>query len=433
VSVISLCRRLSPNRWPIWSLPRHVLGFVLTVDLLALALTVLSAVIIPVGGSDWLWFAVLVTGVIIHLEAARGIERTREVAVEGSPYTNLNSLWMFAGLLVLPFPLVVALVVINYVHLCTRIWSGSIIYRKVFTVATMVLAGGCALAVLQATGLTVAPRVPSDGWSLLAVIAAAACWWLVNYALVVGAILLSNPQLTGRKALGDFADQVVVLAGLGLGLVVASLLASRPWVVPVVMLTIVALHREFLLPQFQRAARTDAKTGLASPTFWAQMVDAEITRARLTGSSVGLLMLDVDHFAEVNNTFGHLAGDAALEAVVHAVKHEVRHDDLVSRWGGDELAVVMPGVVAEELLKAAERIRLRLAQAEISAADATTGGTVEIKQLTVSMGAAVYPASGTDVDGLVVAADGALLAAKAAGRNQVRLAMPHGPEVPVQA
>ncbi|WP_052360512.1 GGDEF domain-containing protein [Kutzneria albida] len=431
MSVISLCRRLSPRRWSIWSLPRHVLAFVLVTDLLAIALTVSCTVLIPVNGTDWLRFAALVVGVVAHLEAARGIERTREVSVEGSPYTNLNSLWMFAGLLVLPFPLVVALVVINYLHLCTRIWSGVIVYRKVFTVATMVLAGGAALAVLIACGLTGTPRVPTGFWSLLAVIAAAACWWLVNYALVVGAILLSNPELAARKALGEPADQIVVLAGLGLGLVVACLLISFPWVVPVVMLTIVALHREFLLPQFQRAARTDAKTGLASPTFWAQLVSAELTRARLTNSSVGLLMLDIDHFAEVNNTYGHLAGDAALEAVVRAVRHEVRHDDLVARWGGDELAVMMPGAHAEELLKAAERIRLRLAQTEVSAADATSGRVVEIKALTVSVGAAVYPESGTDVDGLVVAADGALLAAKAAGRNQVRLAMPGGPGIPI--
>jgi len=431
VSVIALCRQLSPTRWPIWSLPRHVLGFVLAVDALAVLLTAVSVAIIPVSWSDWPRFGALVAGVLIHMEAARGIEHTREVAVEGSPHTNLNSLWMFAGLLVLPFPLVVALVAVNYVHLCLRIWRGCIIYRKVFTVATMVLAGGCALAVLRACGLTATPRVPADIWSLLAIVLAAVCWWLVNYALVVGAIVLSNPELSGRNALGEFADQIVVLAGLGLGVVVAALLASYPWAVPVVMLTIVALHREFLLPQFQRAARTDAKTGLASPTFWAQMVTAQITRARLTGASVGLLMIDVDHFAEVNNTYGHLAGDAALEAIVRAVQHEVRHDDLVSRWGGDELAVVMPGVHAEELLRVAERIRLRLAQAEISATDATTGEVTKINQVTVSMGAAVYPDSGTDVDGLVVAADGALLAAKAAGRDQVRLSMVAGPGLAV--
>ncbi|MET0133170.1 MAG: diguanylate cyclase, partial [Kibdelosporangium sp.] len=271
--------------------------------------------------------------------------------------------------------------------------------------------------------------VPVGPWSLLIVVAAAATWWLVNYAMVVGAILLSTPDITARRALGDLSDQLVVAAALGLGIAVGALEASNPWVVPVLMVTVMALHRDLLLPQFQRAARTDDKTGLAAPTFWAGVVGGELRRAQLVGGNVGVLMMDVDNFSEINNTYGHPAGDQALQAVVRVVRAEIRRGDLAARWGGDELAVVMPGTSAAELRTAGERIRVRLACTPVTITNAKTGKSLVLDGITVSMGGAVYPESGVDVDRLVLAADAALLEAKEAGRNQLHLAAPVVAEV----
>jgi diguanylate cyclase (GGDEF)-like protein len=259
--------------------------------------------------------------------------------------------------------------------------------------------------------------MPTSLWSLLVVIAAAATWWLVNFALVVGAILLSSEEATARGALGNLADQLVVVAGLGLGIAVAGLQSSYPWVVPVLMVTVLALHRDLLLPQYQRAAATDVKTGLATSSYWASAVPTELARAETLRSTVGLLMLDLDRFKVINDTYGHPAGDRALRAVAECVRSEVRQGDLVARLGGDELAVLLPGASEAEVLEIAERIRTRLAGLAV-----VVGGVERsevINGIPASMGAAVYPDVAATMDQLVLAADNALLTAKRSGRNKI--------------
>jgi diguanylate cyclase (GGDEF)-like protein len=421
-----------PRRWKLWSLPRPALSYVLGVDAVAVTITALAlASTISRAGvtpSEWVAFAVLSAASVLHLESARGIERRREMAANTSPYTNLKSLWVFAGLLLLPLSLAVALVVISYSYSWIRVYGRTIAHRKVFSASTFILASAAAAAVLRAGGLLAEPRVPTGPWSLLVVLAAATSWWLVNFALVIGAILLSSPDATARAALGDLSEQLVVVAGLGLGVAVGALQASYPWVVPILMVTVLTLHRDLLLPQFQRAAGTDVKTGLATPAYWASAVPAELARAETLRSSVGLLMLDLDKFKEINDTYGHPAGDQALRAVGESVRAEVRQGDLVARVGGDELAVLLPGASEGEVLEIAERIRDRLSTLSVSV-DSATATSAVITGVPASFGAAVYPDVADTMDQLVLAADNALLSAKRDGRNRIVAARPNPPAV----
>ena len=350
------------------------------------------------------------------------------MAANTSPYTNLKSLWVFAGLLLLPLILAIGLVVVSYSYSWIRVYGRTIAHRKVFSACTFILASAAAAAVLRAGGLLSEPRVPTGPWSLLVVLAAATTWWLVNFALVIGAILLSSPAATARSALGDLAEQLVVVAGLGLGVAVAALQASYPWVVPILMVTVLTLHRDLLLPQFQRAAGTDVKTGLATPAYWANAVPAELARAQTLRSTVGLLMLDLDNFKEINDTYGHPAGDHALRAVGESVRAEVRQGDLVARVGGDELAVLLPGASEREVLEVAERIRARLSTLSVSVSTATASKAV-ITGVPASFGAAVFPDVADTMDQLVLAADNALLCAKRDGRNRIVAARPDPPSV----
>ncbi|MEV6417806.1 GGDEF domain-containing protein [Kribbella sp. NPDC051718] len=423
-----------PRQWKLWSLPAAALGYVIAIDLIAVTITTVAVRATLTGphagvtSSEWAAFAVLAAASTLHLESARGIERRREMAANTSPHTNLKCLWVFASLLLLPLSLVVPLIVWSYLYSWFRVYGRTVAHRKIFSTSTYVLASAAAAAVLRAGGLIAEPRVPTSFWTLLVVIAAAATWWLVNYALVIGAILLASPEATARQALGELSDQLVVCAGLGLGVAIAAMQSSYPWVVPVLMVTVLALHRDLLLPQYQRAAGTDVKTGLANPSYWASAVPVELARAETLRSTVGLLMLDLDKFKEINDTYGHPAGDQALKAVGESVRAEVRQGDLVARVGGDELAVLLPGASETEVLEVAERIRDRLATLTVSVSTTGTQKTI-ITGVPASFGAAVYPEVAATMDQLILAADNALLTAKRAGRNTIVTARPLPPAV----
>jgi len=157
-------------------------------------------------------------------------------------------------------------------------------------------------------------------------------------------------------------------------------------------------------------ARTDELTSLPNFRAFRERIDLEIERAERYPERFGILILDLDRFKKYNDTYGHLAGNDALQRVARAIREAVRVVDFPARYGGEEFAVILPQLDAPALAAIAERIR-----AMIEAMPAPAGGA----QVTVSIGAAMYPDDGNDADALFRAADERLYAAKAGGRNRV--------------
>jgi diguanylate cyclase (GGDEF)-like protein len=157
-------------------------------------------------------------------------------------------------------------------------------------------------------------------------------------------------------------------------------------------------------------ARTDELTSLPNFRAFRERIDLEIERAERYPERFGILILDLDHFKKYNDTYGHLAGNDALQRVARAIREAVRVVDFPARYGGEEFAVILPQLDAPALAAIAERIR-----ATIEAMPAPAGGS----QVTVSIGAAMYPEDGAKADALFRAADARLYAAKEGGRNRV--------------
>jgi diguanylate cyclase (GGDEF)-like protein len=130
-------------------------------------------------------------------------------------------------------------------------------------------------------------------------------------------------------------------------------------------------------------------------------------------------MLDIDHFKRVNDTHGHLTGDAVLAALSATLRGLLREYDIIGRFGGEEFAILLPHTDIAAAEQITERLRAKLA--EISVTPGTGSSTETPLQVTVSIGVAALAHSRRDLDELIAAADAALYRAKAQGRNQVCL------------
>ncbi|MBE1501966.1 diguanylate cyclase (GGDEF)-like protein [Amycolatopsis lexingtonensis] len=420
-----------------WKLATPVFGYVLIVDALALVVVTATAALVPITAQSMLWCGLILAGEVVHLEAAQRIERIRELAADGRPHMHLQSIWIFAGLLLLPPPLATLVIIVSYAHSWVRVYQRrGVIHRKVFSAATVILACFAAGAVLWASTGHVAPFVPYlDGFGgMTALLASGLVYFGLNYVLVILAILMSNPGKPPRQAFGNPSDVLIVLAAVGVGCGIALVMTVRPWLLPVLMVTPVALHIGLLLPQFQAAARTDSKTALLAPEFWVQLARNELARAAELSSTAGVLMIDIDHFKAIDDGNGHLAGDEVLRAVAAAIQGSVRGGDYVGRFGGDEFVVLLPGTTGAEIVAIADRIRTAIARIEVAVPVIRPGKPEVISGLTASIGAAVYPETATDYTILLQAADDAVFEAKAAGRDHVVLATPRAeltrPEIP---
>ncbi|WP_290052715.1 diguanylate cyclase [Amycolatopsis solani] len=420
-----------------WKLATPVFGYVLVVDALALIAVAATAALVPITAQSMLWCGLILAGEIVHLEAAQRIERIRELAADGRPHMHLQSIWIFAGLLLLPPPLATLVIVVSYVHSWVRVYQRrGVIHRKVFSGATVILACFAAGAVLWVGTGHLAPYVPYlDGFGgMTALLASGLVYFGLNYVLVILAILMSNPGKPPRQAFGNPSDVLIVLAAVGVGCGIALVMTVRPWLLPVLMVTPVALHVGLLLPQFQAAARTDSKTALLAPEFWVQLARNELARAAELSSTAGVLMIDIDHFKAIDDGNGHLAGDEVLRAIAAAIQGSVRGGDYVGRFGGDEFVVLLPGTTSAEIAAIADRIRTAIARIEVAVPVIRPGKPEVITGLTASIGAAVYPETATDYTILLQAADDAVFEAKASGRDRVVLAEARSeltrPEIP---
>lgn len=173
--------------------------------------------------------------------------------------------------------------------------------------------------------------------------------------------------------------------------------------------------RKTLEEDLRRLATIDSLTGVFSRRYFLELAERELNRARRYDSPVSLLMLDVDHFKNINDTYGHPVGDEVLKKICATCKEELRSNDIMGRIGGEEFAIALPECDLENSLLIAERIRASLEESSLLA------GGAEVKY-TLSIGAAQFGRSAESLGELLKQADQALYHAKTNGRNQVAAA-----------
>jgi diguanylate cyclase (GGDEF)-like protein len=170
--------------------------------------------------------------------------------------------------------------------------------------------------------------------------------------------------------------------------------------------------------EVSKRARTDALTGLANRRHFDEQLRRVAAETDRFGGTCSLILLDLDHFKEVNDRYGHEGGDAALKHVAQVLSEAVRTVDLCARYGGEEIVILLPQTSADGAVDLAERLRQT-----IESRPASSGG--ERIPITASFGVATYPTPVPYGDWLVFAADKALYESKAAGRNCVKMIHPN--------
>lgn len=177
--------------------------------------------------------------------------------------------------------------------------------------------------------------------------------------------------------------------------------------------TALALERVKLIAFLENLSITDALTGIANRRHFEWRLSEEVERARRYKYPLSALLLDLDHFKQVNDNYGHQIGDIVLQQVAQRLKSSLRRTDFLARYGGEEFVVLAPQTPAERAIILGERLRQVIAESPITVSD-----DLQIR-ITLSVGIAVFPDHAQNESELIGAADAALYKAKQMGRNRV--------------
>ncbi|HEY2465428.1 MAG TPA: diguanylate cyclase [Steroidobacteraceae bacterium] len=235
----------------------------------------------------------------------------------------------------------------------------------------------------------------------------AAGWFLIAWILLEGFTIAAALRFLMTSSTGsDSLDYY----GLPLSMVAASILIA---------LGVADRLRaqRAALSDAERRAQTDPLTGVLNRRSLIERLDAACARAKARGLPIALLFIDLDHFKQINDTFGHQAGDACLRAIVDPIHAELRQSDVIGRYGGEEFVVILSSADAAAATPIAQRILERVAAVRVS-------GFGEPISVTCSIGIAASDTLGIWGEPLLAQADAAVYVAKRSGRNQVHLAPP---------
>ncbi|MDO8525373.1 MAG: sensor domain-containing diguanylate cyclase [Candidatus Omnitrophota bacterium] len=220
-----------------------------------------------------------------------------------------------------------------------------------------------------------------------------------TFRSLVAVPLVSGDKVTGILRMDNIREFMYTQDDLRLLDIIASLSA-------------VAIENAILYARTQELARKDSLTGLAVRRYFLERLQAEGKRAAIKKTSLSLLMVDIDHFKEYNDRFGHAAGDIVLKHIARTMSSMIKEGDIIARYGGEEIVVMLCGRNKKDAASEAEYIRKAVRNNPITLRR-------HMSSITVSIGVSSYPGDASPAEGLIRIADERLYKAKAEGRDRV--------------
>jgi diguanylate cyclase (GGDEF)-like protein/putative nucleotidyltransferase with HDIG domain len=292
-------------------------------------------------------------------------------------------------------------------------------YIQSFNIANYALdllaASASARAIIGAESLLPDPRLRTAvAWVAAAVVLVAG-----NHVLLALMLRLGRGHSWRSSGLFTFESLSTDLVLATLGVVLTCVWRANGWLAGLALAPLLLIHRSLAVPALEAEARIDAKTRLFNAGYFAEALRAELERAERLQQPFSLLMVDLDLLREINNSYGHLGGDAVLQGIGAVFRQELRDEDVAARFGGEEFSVLLPNTSAETALDVAERLRRAVALCGF-----TVETSLEPIKATISLGVAAFPVHGTSENELIHQADLAVYRAKLQGRNRALLAGP---------
>lgn len=236
----------------------------------------------------------------------------------------------------------------------------------------------------------------------------------VNHLLVALVVRLARGQRISESGIFGWFTLLLDFTLLCLGFNATIIWQANPISLLLVAFIAYILFQALNIPALERKAEIDAKTELFNARYFTQALDEEMVRAKRFKRPLSLIMADLDFLRNINNTYGHLAGDVVLQGIAHILQEMTREYDIVARFGGEEFSVMLPETESEDAYLVAERIRQR-----IEATEFAVSTSVEPIRATMSFGIARLDGNKQTIDNLIHNADLALYQAKETGRNRV--------------
>ena len=387
-------RRLSPAA-------AHYL-VVVTAAAIAFAVPLLPRIVDERG--NWLTFAVLATLAVIS--------QLLMVQAPANLAYSTTTVFFVAAALLLPPELAVLTVVVAHVPEWLKYrypW-----FIQTFNICNYVISVLACWSVAH-LGLRFGPSL-GGGVSLGVVgLVAAASFIFLNHLMLAEMLRRARGHSYRESGLFRFENFATDLMIAALGVCLAGVWVRAPGLAVFAIAPLILIHRSLSVPRLEAEARLDPKTGLYNARHLEAALREEIERAERFDRPFSVLVADLDLLREVNNNYGHLAGDAVLKSIADIFTKTLRPYDVPTRFGGEEFAILLPETCPEDALNIAERIRSAVAATlfRIPGHDRTIS-------VTLSIGVASH-ASGESTDDLMHRADLALYQAKSGGRNRVSL------------
>jgi len=383
-------------------LPPAAAAYGIAVGIVAVAFALPFLLRLDRQTSDWTLFGVL----------ALGAAATHTYTVRTARDSAFHTSWVFLipGALMLPPDLVALLGVV--MHIPEWLKERYAWYIQSFNICNYTIGN---LLTWAAATLVLHSAIPNHElrWAVAGLVACTVAV-AANHVVLAPMVTLARGHSLRESGVFSFESLSTDFIVCTLGVAFAAFWHYNPWLIPFAIAPLLLIHRSLAIPQLQAEARVDSKTGLYNARHFASVMQEELGRAQRFQRPLSLIMADLDLLRDINNTYGHLAGDAVLRGIADIFRQQLRHYDVPARFGGEEFSILLPETPAEQAIEIAERIR-RAVAARFFEVETSS----EPIRATISMGVAAYPRDGADANELVHQADLAVYRAKLQGRNRV--------------